>query len=233
AARPARLASRLRLHGPPRRLRHEPSGDARAGGPPAPQRGPRRDLVGRAGEGGAPAQPQRPARAQRLRLPALRGPLRRPPGGAGADRAGTRVVGYYGAIAEWFDSDLVADLAERRPDWRFILVGSTFTADLRRLARLENVDLVGEVPYGQVPRWLSLFDVTILPFRRNALTEATNPVKAYEILAAGKPLVSVPLPEMVRLAPLIRLASSAGEFEKEIAEELRARDSGRDRERRA
>jgi GT2 family glycosyltransferase/glycosyltransferase involved in cell wall biosynthesis len=153
--------------------------------------------------------------------------------GTSTDRAGTPVIGYYGAIAEWFDSDLVADLAERRPDWRFVLVGSTFTADLRRLARLENVDLVGEVPYGQVPRWLSRFDVTILPFRRNALTEATNPVKAYEILAAGKPLVSVPLPEMVRLAPLIRLASNAEEFEKEISEELRSRDTGKDRERRA
>ena len=75
-----------------------------------------------------------------------------------------------------------------------------FTADLHRLSRLENVDLIGEVPYGQVPKWLSRFDVTILPFRRNALTEATNPVKLYEILAAGKPLVSVPLPEMVRLS---------------------------------
>src|SRR5262249_51192775 len=51
------------------------------------------------------------------------------------------VVGYYGAIADWFDSDLVADLAERRPDWDFVLIGSTFSADLRRLSRLANVSL--------------------------------------------------------------------------------------------
>ncbi len=153
--------------------------------------------------------------------------------GKSPERAGPPVIGYYGAIAEWFDSDLVADLAQRRPDWRFVLVGSTFSADLERLSKLPNVDLVGEVPYGQVPMWLSRFDVAILPFRRTPLTEATNPVKAYEILAAGKPLVSVPLPEMARLAPLIRLASTPEDFEKEILMELGLRDWKKDRERRA
>jgi GT2 family glycosyltransferase len=152
--------------------------------------------------------------------------------GTTPEHAAAPTIGYYGAIADWFDSNLVAGLAERRPDWRFVLVGSTFTADVERLAQLENVDLVGEIPYGQVPRWLSRFDVAILPFRRIPLTEATNPVKAYEILAAGKPLVSVPLPEMVRLAPLIRIASTPEEFEKAIAEELDARDSAKDRDRR-
>src|SRR5262249_2811215 len=92
--------------------------------------------------------------------------------GVPAERAGTPTIGYYGAIAEWFDSGLVADLAQRRPDWRFVLVGSTFSADLERLSRLKNVELVGEVPYGQIPAWLSKFDVTILPFRRTPLTEA-------------------------------------------------------------
>jgi GT2 family glycosyltransferase len=147
-------------------------------------------------------------------------------------RAAEPVIGYYGAIADWFDSDLVADLAERRPDWRFILVGSTFSADLQRLSRLPNVELVGEAPYAELPRWLARFDVTILPFKRVPLTEATNPVKSYEILAAGKPLVSVPLPEMIPLVPLVRLASSPEEFEKEISLELARRDWDRDRERR-
>jgi GT2 family glycosyltransferase/glycosyltransferase involved in cell wall biosynthesis len=154
---------------------------------------------------------------------------------AGRDRehAGAPSIGYYGAVADWFDTDLVADLAQRRPDWRFVLVGSTFGADLGRLSRLPNVDLVGEVPYGQVPKWLERFDVAILPFKRTPLTEATNPVKAYEILAAGKPLVSVPLPEMARLAPLIRLASTPEEFENEIGEELARRDWKTEHDRRA
>jgi polysaccharide pyruvyl transferase CsaB len=142
----------------------------------------------------------------------------------GKARNSRPVVGYYGAIADWFDSDLVADLAERRPDWDFLLVGSTFTADTSRLSKLPNVSLPGEKPYAEIPRWLEKFDVAILPFKRLPLTEATNPVKAFEILAGGKPLVSVPIPEVAPLAPLVRLASTAKEFETEIAASLAESD---------
>jgi O-antigen biosynthesis protein len=130
------------------------------------------------------------------------------------------VIGYYGEIADWFDSDLVADLAERRPDWNFILVGSKLFANARRLSKLPNVSMPGEKHYSVIPEWLGRFDVAILPFKRMPLTEATNPVKAYEILASGKPLVSVPIPEMASLVPLVRLASTVDEFEKEINEAL-------------
>jgi hypothetical protein len=153
---------------------------------------------------------------------------------AGHQPRGRRpVIGYYGAIADWFDSDLVADLAERRQDWDFLLVGSTFCGDLRRLLRRRNVSLPGEKPYLSMPEWLARFNVAILPFKRNALTEAANPVKAYEIFASGKPLVSVPLPEMVPLAPLARLASTVDEFEREIVAELNAPDQNLQRQRRA
>ncbi|HEX7705810.1 MAG TPA: glycosyltransferase [Thermoanaerobaculia bacterium] len=128
------------------------------------------------------------------------------------------VVGYYGAIAEWFDSDLVADLAELRPEWNFVLVGSTFTADLERLSKLKNVRLAGEQPYTDIPRWLETFDVAIIPFKRVPLTEATNPVKAYEMLAGGKPVVSVPIPEVVALGDVVRTASTAEDFANEIEE---------------
>jgi GT2 family glycosyltransferase/glycosyltransferase involved in cell wall biosynthesis len=142
-----------------------------------------------------------------------------------ASRHGARpVIGYYGAIADWFDSDLVADLAERRREWDFVLVGDTFTADVERLRTLPNVRFVGEKPYSEIPQWLRGFDVAILPFKRIPLTEATNPVKAYEILAAGKPLVSVPLPEIVLLGPLVRLASNAAEFDFQIASALETSD---------
>jgi 2-polyprenyl-3-methyl-5-hydroxy-6-metoxy-1,4-benzoquinol methylase/GT2 family glycosyltransferase len=138
---------------------------------------------------------------------------------------GRPVVGYYGAIADWFDSDLVADLARERPDWDFVLVGSTFSANISRLSKLPNITLTGEKTYLDIPNWLGKFDVAIIPFKRTPLTEATNPVKAYEILASGKPLVSVPIPEMVSLGPLVRLASNAEEFEEEIGAALDERDS--------
>jgi hypothetical protein len=69
-----------------------------------------------------------------------------------------------------------------------VLVGSTDLADVSRLIRLPNVtsDRRTTLRNG-LPRWLTRFDATIIPFKRIPLTEATNPVKAYEILAAGKP----------------------------------------------
>ena len=148
-------------------------------------------------------------------------------------RGGRPVIGYYGAIADWFDSDLVVDLAERRPDWDFVLVGSTDLGDVSRLSKLANVRLTGEKPYAEIPEWLARFDVALLPFKRAPLTEATNPVKAYEILASGKPLVSVPLPEMIALAPLVRLASTPREFETEIMAALEPGDARLVEERRA
>lgn len=130
------------------------------------------------------------------------------------------VIGYYGAIADWFDADLVADLAKKRSDWDFLLVGSTFTADLSRLSKLPNVTLAGEKPYAEIASWMERMDVCLIPFKRIPLTEATNPVKAYEMLAGGKPVVSVPIPEVVPLAPLVRLASTVDEFEREITASL-------------
>ncbi len=143
------------------------------------------------------------------------------------------VIGFYGAIADWFDGDLVADLAERRPDWDFLLVGSTDMGDVSRLEKLPNVRLPGEKPYAEIPAWLAKIDVTLLPFKRTPLTEATNPVKAYEILASGKPLVSVPLPEMIKLAPLVRLAATVDEFEREITAALEPEDDALIERRRA
>ena len=116
------------------------------------------------------------------KTPAQRPPTQRPQ------------IGYYGAIADWFDSDLMADLAQRRPDWDFLLVGATATADLKRLSRLPNVQLLGEQPYASLPDWLRRMDVLLIPFKRLPLTEATNPVKAYD---SGRRR----LPWMCRRAP--------------------------------
>lgn len=124
------------------------------------------------------------------------------------------VIGYYGAIAEWFDAALVAEIARRRPQWSLVLVGSTYTADLRPLAGLTNVYLPGEQPYARLPAFLHVFDVCLIPFKRVPLTEAADPVKSYEYLSAGKPVVSVPLPEleMQAAAGLVTFADDAAGF---------------------
>ena len=142
-------------------------------------------------------------------------------------------VGFYGAIAEWFDGDLVADLAELRPGWKFELIGSTATGDVARLKRLPNVTFLGEKPYAKLPGLAAPWDCFIVPFKRIPLTEATNPVKAYEMLATGKPLVAVNLPELRPMAGegLLTLADDAGGFAQAI-ERVLAADNDRERARR-
>ncbi len=138
-------------------------------------------------------------------------------------------IGYYGTMAEWFDADLIADLAQQRPDWDFVLIGSTAMTELKRLSRLPNVRLVGEQSYARLPQWVQQMDVLVMPFKRLPLTEAANPAKVYEILAAGKPLVAVPLPEIVALnerEPLVQLAHTAAEFILEIETALAQHSPG-------
>lgn len=129
-----------------------------------------------------------------------------------ADPRGRRVIGYYGAIAEWFDLDLVRRVALAHPDCLVLLVGNDTAGAGEALADLANVQLAGEVPYAELPYWLHGFDVCLLPFRVIPLTLATNPVKVYEYLAAGKPVVSVDLPEMAQFEGLVRVAAAAGDF---------------------
>jgi GT2 family glycosyltransferase/glycosyltransferase involved in cell wall biosynthesis/Skp family chaperone for outer membrane proteins len=127
-------------------------------------------------------------------------------------RDGWPVVGYFGAISEWFDMPLVLAMARERPQWRFVLVGSTFGCETREAKRLPNIELVGEVPYADLPAWVHGFDVCIIPFVINELTTCTNPVKVYEYLSAGKPVVATRLPEVEAIGDQVHLASTAGEF---------------------
>jgi 2-polyprenyl-3-methyl-5-hydroxy-6-metoxy-1,4-benzoquinol methylase/glycosyltransferase involved in cell wall biosynthesis len=120
------------------------------------------------------------------------------------------LIGYYGAIADWFDSDLVAAIARLRPGWRFVLVGSTFSADTEPLTACANIELTGEKPYAELPQIIAPWDCCIIPFQRIPLTEATNPVKVYEMLAAAKPIVAVGLPELEPIATQGLLAIAEG-----------------------
>jgi glycosyltransferase involved in cell wall biosynthesis len=125
---------------------------------------------------------------------------------------GKPVIGYYGAIADWFDTALVGELATRRPDWQFVLIGSTLYADLAPLQELGNVHLLGEMPYERLPQFLHAFDVAIIPFKPTPLTHATNPVKLFEYLSAGKPVAATALDELGHYQDYVRLASTPEEW---------------------
>ena len=142
-------------------------------------------------------------------------------------------IGYYGAIADWFDADLIADVAELRPDWHFLLVGSTYTADTSRLERLANVEMVGEQPYASLPTFLERMDCLVIPFRLTPLTAATNPVKFFEIMAAGKPLVSVPLAELHEFTSWVDFATSPHQFVEKLEKALNRETQEKAAKRRA
>lgn len=148
-----------------------------------------------------------------------------PPPKVFADRAGRKVMGYYGAIADWFDLDLVRAVAERFPEHLVLLIGGDTAGASVSLADLDNVHCTGEVKYSELPYWLHGFDVCLLPFKVEPLTLATNPVKVYEYLSAGKPVVSVDLPEMVQFGNLVRVASTREAFGDAVADVLATPES--------
>ena len=136
----------------------------------------------------------------------------RPPEKVFRDSRGRRVIGYYGAIAEWFDLDLLEKVARSHPDCLVLLVGADTTGAQQRLRHLENVEFTGEVSYASLPHYLYGFDVCLLPFQVIPLTLATNPVKVYEYLSAGKDVVSIDLPELRQFGDLVRTGADHDAF---------------------
>jgi len=131
--------------------------------------------------------------------------------------AGRLVVGYAGAVDDWFDMDLLDRLAQLHPRWRFEIAGGL--GDSVTPIRRSNVVFHGELPHREMPAFRSRLDVEIIPFRLLELTHATDPVKLYEAAAAGRMIVATP---MASLEPFIRLgvarvAATAEEFAREVA----------------
>ena len=122
-------------------------------------------------------------------------------------------MGYVGAIDRWFDVALLELCAQTYPGWEFVLAGSSVGLPAGSLRPLPNLRLLGEIDYDRVPGLVAGFDVCIVPFLDNELTRCVNPVKAYEYLAAGKPVVATALPELAALEPgLVHVARSHDEF---------------------
>lgn len=134
------------------------------------------------------------------------------------------VIGYLGAISDWYDIDLVTECARLLPDFDFVLVGATTGCDTKHAKSLANIRFVGEVPYESASSWVHSFDVALIPFKVVELTLCTNPVKVYEYLAAGKPVVSTKLPEVEAIGSLVYTAEGAAEFLKAIVSALNEED---------
>jgi len=135
------------------------------------------------------------------------------------------VIGYYGAIANWFDLELMQYIAEQRPNYSFVLLGGVFDMDVSALENLPNVKLLGQQPYETMPQYLYHFDVCLIPFLINPITEATDPVKVYEYMCAGKPVVSVALPELEPYKELLYLAHNKDDFLSQLDQAVLEKDN--------
>jgi glycosyltransferase involved in cell wall biosynthesis len=137
------------------------------------------------------------------------------------------IVGFIGGLSEWVDLSLVAYAARQRPDWSFVLIGP-LAVDITPLRAVRNVRLIGPRPYAALPSYLAGMDVGVIPFKKNRLTYHADPIKAYEYLAAGVPVVATDLPALRRLAHVVRLADSPAAFVAQIAAAI---EEGRDTRR--
>jgi UDP-galactopyranose mutase len=106
-------------------------------------------------------------------------------------------LGFYGVIDERFDIELITNMALQRPDWNFILLGPVVKIDAETLPKLHNIFFLGGKSYNELPAYLSKWDIALIPFMLNDATRYISPTKTPEYLAAGVPVVSTPIRDVV------------------------------------
>jgi glycosyltransferase involved in cell wall biosynthesis len=121
---------------------------------------------------------------------------------------------YLGSLAEWFDFDLLFEVARRLPKTSFPLVGPLRPElEKRKTEAPANVHFLGARPYCEVPAWMSHCELAMIPFLRTPLTEAVDPVKLHEYLASGLPVVATPFSQELQAhGDAVRLAPNAVDF---------------------
>jgi UDP-galactopyranose mutase len=134
-------------------------------------------------------------------------------------------IGFFGVIDERMDLALLSELADQRPDLQLVMVGPVVKISPGALPQRPNLHWLGSKTYQELPAYLAGWDVAMLPFARNEATRFISPTKTPEYLAAGKPVVSTSITDVVRPygnEGLAWIADSAGEFAIAIDEALRS-----------
>jgi UDP-galactopyranose mutase len=132
-------------------------------------------------------------------------------------------LGFFGVVDERFDVELLAEAARLRPDWHFVIIGPVVKIDPEILPQRENIHYLGGKSYQDLPAYIAGWDVALLLFAQNESTRFISPTKTPEYLAAGKPVVSTPIRDVVYpygQMGLVRIANDAREFVSAAAELL-------------
>lgn len=139
------------------------------------------------------------------------------------------IIGYIGVIATWVDLELIEKLALSFPDHSIVMVGPLY--NVTQVPRYPNIYWLGYKEYEELPAYVRRFDIGIIPFKRTAMVEAVNPIKMWEYMATGMPIVSTLIPEAEKYGDLIYTADSHEQFI-EMAVKALAEDNREKREAR-
>lgn len=120
------------------------------------------------------------------------------------------IIGYMGAVATWCDFGLIELIADKFPDCHIVLVGPLY--NVSRVPARPNLHWLGLKPYHQLPAYLQCFNAAIIPFIMSSVTEAVNPIKMWEYMAAGIPVVTTALPEAEKYPGLILYSENHESF---------------------
>ena len=139
-------------------------------------------------------------------------------------------LGFYGVIDERFDTDLIKQVAESRPEWQLVLVGPVVKIDPANLPRATNIHYMGQRTYEQLPQFLAGWDVCLLPFALNESTRFISPTKVLEYMAAERPIVSTPIADVAEpYGDIVYLGRGATRFVAACDRAFAASEAGRKR----
>lgn len=133
-------------------------------------------------------------------------------------------IGYIGVIDERIDIDLIRKAAEKRPDFQFVMIGPVVKISEDELPRSENIHYLGMKDYAELPAYLAGLDTAMMPFALNDSTKFISPTKTPEYLAAGKPVISTAIRDVVNPygeKNLVRIVGNADEFIQAVEESLK------------
>ena len=110
---------------------------------------------------------------------------------------GNPIIGYFGALAKWFDYELLKKVAKERPNYEIVLIGFLYDNSFKdsKIDELENVHYLGIVDYKELNQYSQYFTISTIPFLLNDITESTSPVKLFEYMAMGHPIVTTDMRE--------------------------------------
>lgn len=129
------------------------------------------------------------------------------------------IIGFIGAIAHWLDLDLIAFMANLHPEWSFVFIGP-ISINVKKIENFKNVFFLGVKQHLNLRSYIYFFDVGIIPFKVDDLTNCVDPIKLYEYCAMGIPVVATNLKSLRNYAQLCRLSLTYEDFEKNVQKDL-------------